>query len=67
VFNSFFRIESLEAKTHPSSTASKARDPGIFEHNDPTQRLIVVINFNNDIGDYITARSLRTEFTCLAP
>jgi len=67
VFNSFFRIESLEGMTHPSSTVAKAQNPGIFENNDPTQRLIVVINFNNDIGDCIIARSLRTEFTCVAP
>jgi len=52
VFNSFFRIVLLEGMTHPLSTAAKAHYPGIFEHNDPTQRLIVVINFNNDIGDY---------------
>ena len=26
---------------------------GMFEDNDPTKRLMVVINYNNDIGDYM--------------
>lgn len=28
-------------------------DLGIFENNDPTQRLQVIINDNNDIGVYM--------------
>lgn len=53
VFNSFFKIETLEGMTHPSTTEAKAQYLGIFENNDPRQRLMVVINFNNDIGDYM--------------
>ncbi len=53
VFNSFFTIATLDGMTHPSSTAAKAQYLGIFENNDPSQRLQVVINFNNDIGDYM--------------
>ncbi len=53
VFNSFFKIETLEGMTHPARTDAKAQYLGIFENNDPSQRLLVVINFNNDIGDYM--------------
>lgn len=53
VFNSFFKIETLEGMTHPATRAAKAVYLGIHEDNDPTKRLQVVINFNNDIGDYM--------------
>jgi hypothetical protein len=53
VFNSFFHIESLEGMTHPASPLAKAQYLGIFEDNDPSKRLQVIINFNNDIGDYM--------------
>lgn len=53
VFNSFFKIRTLEGMTHPASPAAKAVYLGIFEDNDPARRLQVVINFNNDIGDYM--------------
>ncbi len=26
---------------------------GIYENNDPTRRLVAVINYNIDIGDYV--------------
>jgi hypothetical protein len=25
---------------------------GLFEDNDPTKRLMAILNYNNDIGDY---------------
>ncbi len=53
VFNSFFQIETLDGMTHPSNSNARAQYLGIFENNDPTQRLLVVINYNNDIGDYM--------------
>jgi hypothetical protein len=53
IFNSFFRIETLEGMTHPDDASAKAQYLGIYEDNDPTKRLIVVINYNNDIGDYM--------------
>ena len=31
----------------------KAQFLGIHESNDPTKRLLVVINYNNDLGDYM--------------
>ena len=53
VFNSFFRIETLTGMSHPDDDAAKAQYLGIYEDNDPSRRLLVVINYNNDIGDYM--------------
>jgi hypothetical protein len=52
VFDSFFRISSL-AMTYPNNPSLQAEFFGIFENNDPDGRLMVVINYNNDIGDYM--------------
>ena len=52
VFDSFFRLPSLEM-TYPNRPHIKAQFRGIFEDNDPRKRLMVVINFDNDIGDYM--------------
>jgi len=53
VFNSFFQITTLDGMTHPATRAAKAVYLGIHEDNDPRKRLQVIINFNNDIGDYM--------------
>jgi hypothetical protein len=53
IFHSFFSIRTLEGMTHPATPAAKAVYLGIHEGNDPAKRLQVVINFNNDIGDYM--------------
>ncbi len=51
IFDSFFRIESLETLSAPYS-----RNPpvylGLHEDNDPEKRLVVIANYNNDIGEY---------------
>jgi hypothetical protein len=52
VFDSFFRLESLDM-TYPNRPSIKAEFHGIFEDNDPAKRLMVIINYNNDIGDYM--------------
>ncbi|HSA56456.1 MAG TPA: DUF4159 domain-containing protein [Gemmatimonadaceae bacterium] len=52
IFDSFFRIESLEMK-YPHNPNLDAEFLGIHEDNDPSRRLMVVINYNNDIGDYM--------------
>jgi hypothetical protein len=52
IFDSFFRLESLEM-TYPHPPHQKSEFLGIYEDNDPKKRLIVVINYNNDIGDYM--------------
>ncbi len=50
IFDSFFHIESLDFD-HPNYDV-KAQFYGVFEDNDPDRRLMVIVNYNNDIGDY---------------
>lgn len=52
VFDSFFKIDSLDMP-YPGQPQLRAEFYGIFEDNDPAKRLMVVINYNNDIGDYM--------------
>lgn len=51
IFNSFFQIETLDL---PPPTFQQYRPVflGLHEDNDPEGRLMVIANFNNDIGDY---------------
>lgn len=50
IFDSFFHIESLDFD-HPNFPY-KAEFYGVFEENDPSGRLMAIVNYNNDIGDY---------------
>jgi hypothetical protein len=50
IFDSFFRIESLEL-AHPYYGVM-SEFWGIYEDNDPAQRLMVIVNYNNDIAEY---------------
>jgi len=50
VFDTFFRIESLEL-AHPYR-AYWSEFYGVFEDNDPDRRLMVIVNYNNDIAEY---------------
>ncbi len=49
IFHSFFDIERLDHR-HPYWNYA-AEFYGIFEDNDPAKRLMVVVNYNNDIGE----------------
>lgn len=51
IFHSFFDIASLD-HAHPNRAGVQAQYYGIFEDNDPQKRLMVIVNYNNDIGDY---------------
>lgn len=51
VFQSFFRIEALDLAP-PTFRQYEPAYYGIFEDNDPEGRLMLVANYNNDIGDY---------------
>src|SRR5690606_7215125 len=51
IFDSFYRIESLDYD-HPVFPGNPSQFLGIFEDNDPTRRLMVIVNYNNDIGEY---------------
>lgn len=53
VFHSFFDIRTLEGMHHPQRRTYRAQFLGIFEDDDPRKRLMVVVNYNNDIGDYM--------------
>ena len=51
IFDSFYRITSLEYE-HPYYRGLKSVFYGIYEDNDPSKRLVAVINYNNDMSEY---------------
>jgi len=51
IFDSFFRIESLKSLASPTFRVVP-QYLGLFEDNDPAKRLVVIANYNNDIGEY---------------
>ena len=51
IFDSFFRIENIDAIVHPMSHIAPSYY-GLFEDNDPSRRLMVVANFDNDVPEY---------------
>ncbi len=50
IFDAFYRIPSLDF-THPYY-GRPSEFWGVFENNDPTQRLLLIANYNNDIAEY---------------
>jgi hypothetical protein len=55
VFNSFFEIKSLHIP-YPGGYGEAGLYGeffGIYDNNDATKRLSVVINYNMDVGDYV--------------
>jgi hypothetical protein len=51
IFDAFYRIKSLEYN-HPYYYGVKAEFWGIYENNDRSQRLLAIINYNNDVSEY---------------
>ena len=51
VFDSFFHIETLDFE-HATRPDLVPVYYGFFENNDPNERLMVIANYNHDIGDY---------------
>jgi hypothetical protein len=51
IFDSFFTIHNIDAIVHPMSGISPSYY-GLFEDNDPSKRLMVVANFDNDVPEY---------------
>jgi hypothetical protein len=51
IFTAFFPIEDIDAIVHPMSHIRPSYY-GIFEDNDPSRRLLVVANFDNDVPEY---------------
>jgi hypothetical protein len=52
IYDSFFRLDSL-AMHHPQNRRLRGEFFGIYEDNDPTKRLMVVIDYNTDVGDFM--------------
>jgi hypothetical protein len=55
IFDSFYRIKTIKDIPYPAFNYQylKAEFYGIYEDNDPKKRLMVVINYNTDLGDYM--------------
>lgn len=51
IFDTFFQIKDIEAIVHPMY-GLRPIYYGIFEDNDPSKRLMVVANFDNDVPEY---------------
>jgi hypothetical protein len=51
IFDSFFRINDIDAILHPMS-GIRPSYYGIFEDNNPAKRLMVIANFDNDVPEY---------------
>ena len=51
IFDSFFHIKDIDAIVHPMS-GIRPSYYGMFEDNDPSKRLMVVANFDNDVPEY---------------
>jgi hypothetical protein len=49
IFHAFYDIDTLDF-THPYR-GGQSRFLGIFEDNDPARRLLVIANYNNDVGE----------------
>lgn len=50
IFDSFYRIESLDY-VHPYQGVPSVFY-GIFEQNDPSRRMLAIVNYNNDLSEY---------------
>jgi hypothetical protein len=51
IFDCFFRVQDIDAIVHPM-TGIRPSYYGIFEDNDPSGRLMVVANYDNDVPEY---------------
>ena len=49
----FGEVAGWERANWFAPAGAKAEYLGIFVENDPTKRLMVIVNYNNDIGDYM--------------
>ena len=51
IFDAFFTIHDINSIVHPMS-GIRPNYYGIYEDNDPSKRLMVVANFDNDVPEY---------------
>ena len=52
IFDSFYRITTLEKFTDITNGGSQGEFYGIFEDNDPTKRMMAIVNYNYDVSEY---------------
>lgn len=50
IFDSFYHIPSLDF--HHPYWGQPSVFYGVFEQNDPSRRLLMIVNFNNDVAEY---------------
>ncbi|WP_419938145.1 DUF4159 domain-containing protein [Candidatus Palauibacter sp.] len=53
IFDSFFHLEQSNIEMPHPYRGGMASYWGVFEDNDPDGRLMVIVNHDNDIGDYM--------------
>ena len=51
IFHTFFDIRDIHAIVHPMY-GLRPSYYGLFEENDPSQRMMAIANFDNDIPEY---------------
>ena len=51
IFHAFFEIETLDFVQF-YGRGGRPTFHGVYEDNDPTKRLLLIANYNNDIGEY---------------
>ncbi|MBM3772070.1 MAG: DUF4159 domain-containing protein [Acidimicrobiia bacterium] len=51
VFRSFFAVQDIDSIVHPMS-GQRPSYLGVFEDDDPSKRLLIVANFDNDVPEY---------------
>ena len=47
IFDSFYKVDISNVR----SVRGRAQFFGVFEHNDPRKRLMMIVNYSADIGD----------------
>jgi hypothetical protein len=51
IFDSFFRVDPRQFH-HPYFRGVVSKTLGIFEDNDPSKRVMVIVNYNQDVSEY---------------
>jgi hypothetical protein len=52
IFHSFFEIDDFDVVPQVSSIGGRPTFRGLFEDNDPSKRMLMVVNYNTDISQF---------------
>jgi hypothetical protein len=52
IFDSFYRITTLEKFVDITNGGTQGEFFGIFEDNDPTKRMMAIVNYNYDVSEF---------------